>query len=683
MEIELPDGTVLEAPDDADPSVVAKNYLAKSGQLQAPAQEPTQEPQERSFMGDLGRAAKMQGLEFLKGATQLVMLPADAVNELVNLARGNVDLTNPRTYITPGANNPSKLITDPLTAAQPQPETGIERFATRAAGALGGAAGGIGLGGAIPGVVGQALTAAPGMQAAGAITGAASGQAAAEMGAPVPVQMLASVAGGMAPGVVKSLAAEGTKRLIRGGASPEQVQQNIDDFKAVGAQPSVGQATENRAMRATESTLARTPGAAGVMAKRASDQADDIGQHLERTAGSLAPKATAEQAGRAIQRGISGEGGFTEQFRSTQGQLYDKLDDFIPKDQRVNVSRTRDALSKINQEIDGAPELSRFFKNSKIGEIRAALEADVTGARDPLTLAPGDRLPYEALKKVRTLVGQELENASLVDSVPRSKWKALYGALSSDLEAAAKEAGPKATAAYTRANNYTRAGMRRLEVVQNVIERNGGPEAVFKAATSGTKEGATTLRAVMQSLPTEGQKTVAATVLRRLGRAKPGVQDDLGEAFSTETFLTNWNSMAPEAKVVLFNRFGPEFRKNMDTVARTASNLRAGSAVFRNPSGTAGAAATYTTAGAAVMAVLTGNPGTAAAIGAGVGGANLTARLMTHPPFVAWLAKATRAPVEAYPALVTQLTRSSDPLMQEAGAALQQANEEKDPGADQ
>lgn len=29
MEIELPDGTVLEAPDDADPSVVAKNYLSR------------------------------------------------------------------------------------------------------------------------------------------------------------------------------------------------------------------------------------------------------------------------------------------------------------------------------------------------------------------------------------------------------------------------------------------------------------------------------------------------------------------------------------------------------------------------------------------------------------------------------------------------------------------------------
>lgn len=37
MEIELPDGTVLDAPDDADPSVVAKAYLAKQKAPAAPA----------------------------------------------------------------------------------------------------------------------------------------------------------------------------------------------------------------------------------------------------------------------------------------------------------------------------------------------------------------------------------------------------------------------------------------------------------------------------------------------------------------------------------------------------------------------------------------------------------------------------------------------------------------------
>jgi len=36
MEIELPDGTILEAPDDADPSVVAKAYLAKQRRRRSP-----------------------------------------------------------------------------------------------------------------------------------------------------------------------------------------------------------------------------------------------------------------------------------------------------------------------------------------------------------------------------------------------------------------------------------------------------------------------------------------------------------------------------------------------------------------------------------------------------------------------------------------------------------------------
>lgn len=43
MEIELPDGTVLEAPDDADPSVVAKNYLAQQ-KTAAPVDKPKAPP---------------------------------------------------------------------------------------------------------------------------------------------------------------------------------------------------------------------------------------------------------------------------------------------------------------------------------------------------------------------------------------------------------------------------------------------------------------------------------------------------------------------------------------------------------------------------------------------------------------------------------------------------------------
>jgi hypothetical protein len=242
--------------------------------------------------------------------------------------------------------------------------------------------------------------------------------------------------------------------------------------------------------------------------------------------------------------------------------------------------------------------------------------------------------------------------------------------LSTDLEGAAKNAGTDAATAFNRANTFTRAGMKRLEVLDSVVDKAGGPESVFRAATSGTKEGATTLRAVMQSLPEDARKTVSATVLRRLGRATAGKQDDLGEKFSTETFLTNWNTLSPQAKAVLFDRYGPTFRSDMDAIAMVASNLRDGSKVFVNPSGT-GQAVAQTSAGVAFITTLaTGNAGAAAGIASGVAAANGGARLMTNPRVVKWLAQTTRAPRSAIPALLAQAGKSDDQDLRELAAIL-------------
>lgn len=618
-------------------------------------------PQESSFVQDLGRAAAMQGGALVKGAAGLVALPSDAVVRLLNA----VGITDWK----PAAES----INEAIDSVVPQPRNATERVTNSVVGSLGGAAGGIGLGRALAGATGAALAANPGAQAAGAVTGGASSQLAAEAGAGPGVQLAAGLAGGMAGAGAQVGAAGATRRAFRGGEAGRQtVEGNVKAFEDAGTSPTVGQATERRSMQAAESLLSKTPGSAGRMAQKAEEEAAQLGAGVERQAGKLSPKASAEQAGRAIERGVRGEGGFVEQFKAKQSELYNELDRYVQPQTGVELSNTTRSLAALNAPIKGAENTSKFFQNAKMRSIEEALKKDLgeSGTTPPIedlesVLATGGALPYEAVKKLRTLVGNEMADSTILSDVPRSKWKALYGALSADLEGAAKNAGTGATAAWSRANTYTRAGMRRLEQIDHVVEKNGGPEAVFAAATSGTKEGATTLRAVMQSLPKEGQRTVSATVLRRLGRATSGKQDDLGEKFSTETFLTNWNGMSPAAKAVLFDRYGPEFRQSMDQIAKVTSNLRAGSKVFQNPSGTGQALAQTTTAATFALSVITGNLPAAGGIAAGVTLSNLSARLMTNPRFVRWLAQSTKAPAAAAPALLNQLAQYDDPEIRE------------------
>lgn len=654
----------------------------------------------RQFNADV-KSAAVAGLRDLgQGAANLISLP------------GTIGVMGYNALTGSNVQTPAEALDASLdTAGVPKTQNRYIRGINQA---LGGSLAGIGTGTAMAAAqspvaagVGRTLAAAPAQQLGGAVGGAASSQFAADVGLGPLGQSLAGIGGGaIGGGLLRQGTVEGIKRSFRGGEQGRQtVRENISLFEqAAGRTPSVGQATQNRRMQGAESMLSRTPGGAGVMAREGAALADDVSASLERKAAQLSPKADAEQAGRVIQRQISGEGGFVEKFKATQSQLYDQLDNYIPQNAEVSVGNTRAALAALNQDIKNAPALSEWFKNAKIQGIEAALGSDTAIPPGQLVIPPTTRIgtragslgepvqtqtqvpeqripipgsdrgwmPYESVKKLRTLVGNEMADAGFMSDVPRSKWKALYAALSKDLEAAAGEAGPNARQAYSRANTYTRAGMARLDTISHVIEKNGGPEKVFGAALAGTQEGATTLRAVMQSLDKDGQKMISASVLRRLGRATPGTQNAEGSAFSTESFLTNWNRLSPQAKATLFDRYGPGFRADMDKVARLAGNLREGSQVFRNPSGTAQATGQLATVAGVAGALGSGNIPAAAYILMGVGAANLSGRLLTHPPFVKWLATTTQRPAGALPAAINQLAQSKDPLMQEAAAALSQ-----------
>lgn len=467
------------------------------------------------------------------------------------------------------------------------------------------------------------------------------------------------------------------KYLLRGGESNlPAMRQNMATFQAAGAQPSVGQATGGRNAQAMESLLAKTPGGAGRMAAKATEQQAALGEKVRQTADSLAGDATPFVAGRTIEKGLTG---FVQRFKAKQADLYGKVDPFFQytdgSSKAIKLPETMKTLKELNPDIPGAPETSKFFKNQNIESIRGAVESDV-GSKEAFGQRPnikasnelvkkpfrpadleqmfqqygGDNLPYEAVKKIRSLVGEELSNPTLEAQASRSKYRSLYAALSKDMDNAAKATGSaEAVKAVDRANSFTRSGHDRIESVLDKVASRNLPEEVYKAATNASdmQAGASKIGTIMKSLTPEERDVVKSAFIRRMGVAKPGAQNDAGDVFSSQTFLTQWNQMSPQAKAAMFSSKDNELREGLDSIAEAASKIKEGSKVFANPSGTSPAAAQMGlagAAGAAGVAAMTGHVAPAAALITGVAGANISARMMTNPKFVSWLAAASKLP---------------------------------------
>lgn len=589
----------------------------------------------------------------------------------------------------------------------PRAENATERVVGDITSGMAGVATGGGLGRLLSGTsnataqgVGNLMQTGYGMQTAGAAAGATAAGATRESGGSPLAQMVAGLAGGVAPSLATAAAAAATRGAARGGeAGRLATADTLRKAEEQGIDLSAGQASGSRLLQTGESVAGKTLGGSGVMVEKGKGVAAQMGGRVQQLADDIAPATNATTAGRSIEKGLQL---FTQRFKEQQGALYDKLDAYIDPANKIRVDNTRLALQELNADIPGAPALSELFKNSKIKSIQGALESDVaaTGAYTPSQLAAAakgaqraldldqalgaETLPYEAIKKLRTLVGNQITDASLASDVPRSKWKALYGALSGDLENAARQAGPQAEQAYARANTFTRAGHDRIEGFLDRVKDQGTYEKVFRSAVnpSEIKEGASTVNAIMRSLGPDERKNVTAAFVRRLGTATPGVQDETGQIFSPRTFLTQYASMNPGAKATLFGAHTGDLRKNLDTIAEIASKIDQGSKVLSNPPNTAASLFTLGQVGGMAGAVASGNFGTAALLLSGIPASYGAAKLFTNPDFVRWLARSTElSPTQAQSALAALQTikkRQPDDVQQEIDAYVSRVSSRKD-----
>jgi len=556
----------------------------------------------------------------------------------------------------------------------PRPATDIEKMSGRAIEATSGLMAPVGAGkmamqavSPIVRGIGQTLTSEPAAQALSTMTGAIGQSLAEYAGAGPAEQTAAGLVGALVPSAaalrfapipgtsvkapVPIMAERAAQTVGRMGAPREQIAKNIEAFQRAGTMPSAGQATESGVMRGIESTLGRVPGSIDIMRAKSISQQAEIGGKVKQIADELSAIQEPVIVGQRIQKGIKEV--FEPMVRAREANLYNKLDKYIPGTNPVSPQNTYNALKQMIKPIEGAAELSQsqLLSSPELQALTAALEKDMAPMQG--------RVPFSALKGLRTKIGEKLGSVSLGANVTQGQYKRIYAALSDDLRNAAEENGPQAIASLKRANQFSRTMHERFDKLQAFIDKNE-PEKVFNAAFQGAEAGPSRVYALMRSIPKEDQKAVVSAFVSKMGRALPGSQDAGGDIFSTERFLTNWNKLSPGAKQELFGRFGSKFGSDMNKIAKTAELIREGSRVLANPSGTAGAVVGPATYASVAGSIAAGKYGFATGILSVGLLSNIGSRLFTNPTYVNWLAKNIDAAPNAVPGAIANLIALSE-----------------------
>lgn len=461
-------------------------------------------------------------------------------------------------------------------------------------------------------------------------------------------KLVGAIAAPLAGASIASLGKEAVKSSFRKGSN-KALSQAVDDFSEVGASPTLGQATGDPLRQAIETRSAQVFGGGSVRksvdrtVSKMQTRLKQISDDISRTSGDV-------EAGRTIQKGIIGNDGFVSRFQAKSGDLWKKFDSLIASDAPVSAGNTREVLNKLLN----TSQVGKIFNNPIISRVRDALEES------------GGQIDYKTFRELRTAIGAKLGSKDLISDIPRAELKQLYGALSQDLKAVAREGGEEAVKALTRANKYTSAGHSRLDDFVERIATKVDLDKVFSAVARGG-EGTQSLNAIKRSLKPEEWEAVSANVIRQLGRANNSRQDMAGEVFSVDKFLTDWNKLG-SAKKVLFSGSKKlnEYSKNLDKIARIAERVKQAGSEGANYSGTGQMLANSGIGAGIVGGAVTGNFAASGGLIAAVAANKGAATLMTNPRFVKWLAQSST--VKDLPAHIARLEpiANSEGIMNEA-----------------
>jgi len=421
---------------------------------------------------------------------------------------------------------------------------------------------------------------------------------------------------------------------------PTEVQRTARAADDLGITPSLGAGGKIRGQVAAG--LEKVPFAGNTVAKDATRFVDEIETTFNNIVSGVGEVRGAAGAGEALQTGLNK---FVKQFKDKADDLYNAVGRHIPRDTLVQAPATRQMIADALEPFADKPAIRARLGLDKW----AAIADDLEGG-----------LSWEAATQLRSDLGKAIGKIQgpLAD-MDQGRLKQAFGQLTSDLEAAAKAAGPEAEKAWMRANRYYKRGGQRISDALDQTINAKSPERAFEAFANMAKEGRASadinrMFKIKSSMPKEEWSEVSASIIDRLGKARPGQQNAAGDAFSASTFLTEWNKLTPEAKSILLPK---NARQQLNKLAEVAEGAkRAGAERNFSNTGTT-LAQTAVGAGAVMDPVVTGSA---------LLGANVSAKAMTSTRFLSALNKYARGDTRA----LRNIAKGNDPLAIEARTIL-------------
>jgi len=446
--------------------------------------------------------------------------------------------------------------------------------------------------------------------------------------------------------VVAPLIVKGFKGAITGfGKTGKATSERLANYIDAGVQPSLGQVTQKQGIQTVELFLGNVPGASGKIAAVAQKAQDDLAKKALNIAtkniGKVIPAdevAVGRIINQGIKNGVNASDGFVGRFQAKSGSLFGELDKYLKPKQGIKLDNTVTKLRDIVAPVKGAEGTSVVFKNQFLDDILKGLEKDLAKG--------GGTLPYQAVKSIKGKIGNKISSFDLINPVDKAQLKTIYGVLSEDIKIALK-GNTKGLNALTRANKYYQSGLKRVDDYLLPIAKTADPDRIASLLINTGKEGSSRLNAIKKSLTTDQYNVFLSNVIDRMGRlqASQALAGDFVEGvgkFSSETFLTNYNKLSKAAKESLFSGKGwtSGMQKDFDQILNISNFIRQSGKTFRNPSGTADRVIGQGILLGGGAGAFVANPAFAlVGLPLIIGGARVTAGLMTNPSFIKWLAQ--------------------------------------------